>query len=60
MTMRLTWSPMTPLEQELSATGFSSIEFDVGKEQLLNLNFRNGVYALKTKVFRPRHKKRTT
>lgn len=56
--MRLTWSPMTP--QELSATGFSSIEFDVGKEQLLNLNFRNGVYALKTKVFRPRHKKRTT
>ena len=43
--------------QVLSATDFNSVEFDVGKDQLFNLNFRNGVYELETKVFRPRHKK---
>ena len=43
--------------QDLSDDDFSHIEFDINKDQLFNLNFRNGLYELETKVFRPRHKK---
>ena len=44
-------------KQTLSYEGRSkNIEFDIGKDQIYNLHFRNGVYELKNKIFRPRIK----
>jgi len=44
-------------KQSLSFEGKSKdIEFDTGKDQIYNLHFKNGVYELKKKLFRPRLK----
>jgi phage/plasmid-associated DNA primase len=43
------------LQNIISASVKKPVYFDVGPEQYYNINFRNGIYDLKTKEFRARN-----